>query len=565
MRASAARFCLEVPVRYHIRMSTGSGLRISLASKCRLLFGLAVALIMIVALFLPAQRMEMLVEQLNYYKARQIALAVRARPEFRAGDLGGAAEALAAWWPGYAEAQDLTAPMPALLRLSCADELPDTADAFQTRAVRNMCPVDNTEATGKLDSDYATERDDEGHHRFRYALAIRSTGEHGSPRDALLGVVFVELPPAALEQAVWNRLVILASGAAAGLAAILVFYLITQRLLLSPLRDLRHTADKVSAGDLSVRAGVATGDEFERLGDAFNRMLENLKNAQDELQKTNKSLDVKLGELAEANVALFEADKLKTEFLANVTHELRTPLSSILGFAELLKEGFEGDSARRTEDSAARAGRLTRYANNVLTSARMLLNIINDLLDLAKIEAGRMEIRRAQVVLRDVCESLVDFTKPMSDKKKLTIAVEIPDDLPTLNSDAGKIQQILYNLLSNAIKFTPERGTVRIVAERYDTEHVCLAVTDTGPGIPPEQQAIVFDKFRQADGSVTREHPGTGLGLPISRDLARMLGGSLQLTSPRGEGATFTVILPLEAPERVEPILVPLTPAPPTV
>ena len=195
-------------------------------------------------------------------------------------------------------------------------------------------------------------------------------------------------------------------------------------------------------------------------------------------------------------------------------------------------------------------------------SARDLLNIINDLLDLAKIEAGEMDIHRGPVILPDICASLVDLTRPLTESKKLEVKVEIDDDLPTLNSDAGKIQQILYNLLSNAIKFTPEQGTVRLSACLEGPSAVRLAVSDTGGGIAPEHQALVFEKFRQADGSVTREHTGTGLGLPISRDLAQMLGGTLQLTSVPGEGATFTVILPVEAPAHAPPVVLSLAGGP---
>jgi signal transduction histidine kinase len=150
----------------------------------------------------------------------------------------------------------------------------------------------------------------------------------------------------------------------------------------------------------------------------------------------------------------------------------------------------------------------------------------------------------------------------MTQSKKLNIQVEIDDDVPTLNSDAGKIQQILFNLLSNAIKFTPERGSIRLSACTEGTDAVRLVVSDTGPGIPAEQQSVVFEKFRQADGSVTREHAGTGLGLPISRDLAQILGGSLQLTSTPSQGATFTVILPVEAPEQSPPVVFPLAGVP---
>ncbi|MBI4581566.1 MAG: HAMP domain-containing histidine kinase, partial [Planctomycetes bacterium] len=229
-----------------------------------------------------------------------------------------------------------------------------------------------------------------------------------------------------------------------------------------------------------------------------------------------------------------------------VSHELRTPLTSIIGFADLLRDAASSDSATdRT--------RLARYAHNILSSGRNLLDIINDLLDLAKIEAGRIELHRAMFSLRDVCEALYDLTRPLFDKKQIAFETDLADDLPMLNSDAGKLRQILYNLLSNASKYTPEGGRVRMVVEAVnDGRQVRLSVADTGPGIAPDQHERIFEKFRQLDSSVTREHSGTGLGLAITRELAIMLGGGIHLESEMGRGSTFIVDLPVECPEVVQ-------------
>jgi signal transduction histidine kinase len=249
--------------------------------------------------------------------------------------------------------------------------------------------------------------------------------------------------------------------------------------------------------------------------------------------------------MSEANVSLYEANRIKNEFLANVSHELRTPLNSIIGFAELLAD---------TEDERRR-----RHAGHILTSARMLLGIINDLLDLARIEAGKAEVRIQKVPITDLCETLAQLVRPLADKKHLQLQVELAEGLPVIQTDPGKLQQILYNLLSNAIKFTPPEGQVRLRARPVATDEspfqhdaVAVAVADTGPGISAADQQQVFEKFHRLDSAITREHGGAGLGLAISKELTALLGGRLTIDSAPGHGATFTVLLPTRPPEQVE-------------
>jgi signal transduction histidine kinase len=263
-------------------------------------------------------------------------------------------------------------------------------------------------------------------------------------------------------------------------------------------------------------------------------MLTNLKNSADQLRAVNKSLDLKLGQLAESNVALYESNRLKNEFLANVSHELRTPLNSILGFADLLK-----DTATVNADAKS-----TRYIQNIVNSGRHLLELINDLLDLAKIEAGRMDVRPAAISLGDLFEGLISVLKPLSETKQLTIVPTISTDVPIIETDASKLQQVLYNFLSNAIKFSPPGGRIDLAAERVE-DGVRIAVTDRGPGIPPDKQSVIFEKFRQLDASVTRQHSGTGLGLAISKELTTLLGGAIGVNSLPGAGSTFWVMLPV--------------------
>ena len=184
-------------------------------------------------------------------------------------------------------------------------------------------------------------------------------------------------------------------------------------------------------------------------------MLESLRAVQERLRSTNKTLDMKLGELAQSNIALYEANKLKGEFLANVSHELRTPLHSIIGFAEVLAEAL-GDVPADDKRN--------RYLANIVTSSRQLLELINDLLDLAKIEAGRIEVHTAPVSIADTCEALLGLIRPQAEKRGIELKMKLQPHLPVVQTDPGKLQQIVFNFLSNAVKFTPQRGTVTLAA-----------------------------------------------------------------------------------------------------
>ncbi len=190
---------------------------------------------------------------------------------------------------------------------------------------------------------------------------------------------------------------------------------------------------------------------------------------------------------------------------------------------------------------------MLRYSENIMSSGRMLLGIINDLLDLAKIEAGKMELHLGQVDMVEMCRNLVDFMRPLADKKSLQLVATIDEGIPSIHSDAGRIQQILYNLLSNAVKFTPDGGLIELALRLIDAEHIEIGVRDTGIGIPESELAGVFEKFKQLDDSMTREFGGTGLGLAISHELVTMLGGTIRVASEVGKGSTFTVRLPVAA------------------
>ncbi len=359
----------------------------------------------------------------------------------------------------------------------------------------------------------------------------------------LVGMIEVVMPAEAVSGTLiwWTRGAFVVGGAMAGLLAVISLAAISQRIIIRPVRKLRTLADRVAEGDLTVRSDLNTGDEFQRLGDSFNDMLTAINQQHDRLRSANRALDLRLNKLAEANVALFQANKIKSEFLANVSHELRTPLNSIIGFADLLKDSPDQ--------------RTGRYAENISTAADNLLKMINDILDLARIEAGKAEINLEKVSVSDACQTIAALMKPQADKKHLELSSQIDDDLPIITSDAGKIQQILYNLTSNAIKFTPSGGKVMLSAWAVPPKQrgqrpseVSISVSDTGPGIPESDRQHIFEKFYQADKTLTKEAPGTGLGLAISKELTNFLHGRLVLDSSPGHGTTFTLTLPVEFP-----------------
>jgi signal transduction histidine kinase len=338
-----------------------------------------------------------------------------------------------------------------------------------------------------------------------------------------------------------NRAILISVALVTAILAMVASWTIVRYVIVKPLKHLRDVSDAIAAGKLTVRAQIQTGDEFEELSHAFNRMLHNLVAMQQELRAVNHDLDRKVDELAQANLALFEMNRLKSDFLATMSHELRTPLNSIIGFSEVLAGSDQLNERQR------------RYATNIQSSGKMLLGMINDILDLAKIESGKMEVRTEDFSIRDVCEALANLARPIAERKNIDLECRLDEAIPLMRQDPGKLRQVLYNLLSNAIKFTPEGGKVSLKAQA-EGRFVVISVADTGIGIAEEDRETIFEKFRQAgqpgqgDGVLTREHQGTGLGLSIVRELTKLLGGDVHLESRPGQGSTFTVKLPLQLP-----------------
>ena len=368
----------------------------------------------------------------------------------------------------------------------------------------------------------------------------------------LTGVISMQRSADATARLIWqDQIYILIGGGLAWIGMIFAVRLFVVRGYLRAVRRLRDVANRVRAGDLSSRSQLRTGDELEELGTSFNSMVATLNGSQKQLQSMNESLDFKLVQLSEANVGLFESNRLKSEFLANVSHELRTPLNSVIGFAELLAE-----LARKDSDADPKR---IRYIEHILKSGRGLLEMINELLDMAKIEAGRMELSVSNSSIIDLLEGICAIMRPQADLKKITLEIHRPDGLPTVETDPGKLQQILYNFVSNAIKFSPEGSCVIVRADVWSvdgTPGMRLAVVDRGPGIPLDMQQTIFEKFRQVDASHTKSHGGTGLGLAICRELSTMLGAKLGIES-NSKGSSFWVEMPLEfRAKKLPPLMV---------
>jgi PAS domain S-box-containing protein len=258
------------------------------------------------------------------------------------------------------------------------------------------------------------------------------------------------------------------------------------------------------------------------------------KQAEKQIRQQNEALKNANSELGEARKQAEHATLLKSQFLATMSHELRTPLNAVIGYSEIQLMGITGELTPKQRE----------YQDRILSNALHLLGLINDILDLSKIEAGRMDIALNSFRLRPWLDEIVQQNRVLAEEKHLPITVEVEERLPdVMISDPERLKQVMINLLSNAVKFT-EKGAIKILVARNDTQTWKIEVEDTGIGIPIHAQETVFEEFRQVDGSTRRQYGGTGLGLAIVRKLVVMMGGHIRLKSEVGKGSTFTVILP---------------------
>lgn len=282
--------------------------------------------------------------------------------------------------------------------------------------------------------------------------------------------------------------------------------------------------------------------ELEQTNEQLTEQSQALANQRDALDRNNEELNIAQVELEARAEELQRSSKYKSEFLANMSHELRTPLNSSLILAKLLAENpAENLTAEQV-----------KFAESIYSAGNDLLNLINDILDISKVEAGKLEMRPENTSVVRLVEGLRGMFQPMAADKHLDFQLEVQAGAPTLLfTDRQRLEQILKNLLSNAIKFT-ERGSVSLTVSRQPGEGITFTVRDSGIGIAEEHQESIFEAFRQADGTTNRRYGGTGLGLSISRDLAKLLGGSITVTSAPDQGSIFTLVLPEQYVEQVQ-------------
>jgi signal transduction histidine kinase/ActR/RegA family two-component response regulator len=305
--------------------------------------------------------------------------------------------------------------------------------------------------------------------------------------------------------------------------------------LVMPLESPRHLVGALCLARRSVQP--FTSLEQAMVGIIANQAAISIDNARLYAQQKEQLAEIELQkrEVEVANTQIREISRHKSEFLANMSHELRTPLNAILGFSEILKDNLVGDlSAQQRQECL----------ESIHTSGRHLLELVNDVLDLSKVEAGRMELSYETFAVSAAFREVRNVIRSLSERRDLTLSDDIqPSDLE-VRADKSKFKQVMYNLLSNAIKFTPAGGKVWVLARAAGSE-LMVEVGDTGVGIAAEHQELVFTEFFQVDGEATRQSQGTGLGLSLTRRLVQLHGGSISVESGRGHGSVFTFRIPL--------------------
>ena len=345
--------------------------------------------------------------------------------------------------------------------------------------------------------------------------------------------------------------------ALSGVSVMVVIGVSTNRTIVSPILVLRDSAREVGRGRLSTRSGIRSSDEVGELATAFDGMVAELqqshtmlehevtdrRRAERELSEYRDHLEqlveARTAELLALNDDLRQATRAKDDFMASMSHELRTPLNSIIGFTDIMLKRMAGDLTDEQE----------RQLTMVLHSGQQLLSLIDDVLDLARLEAGRARIDVTSFHIAEAIGMLIDMMSPIAAGQRVALNWIVAEDAPEIiSTDRGKLEQIMLNLLSNAVKFTHE-GAVEVIVSARPDGSVAFEVRDTGIGIPASEVEAVFDHFHQARPDTSKIYAGTGLGLAISRRLAQAIGGTISVTSEVGVGSVFTLVLPPEPPE----------------
>ncbi len=350
--------------------------------------------------------------------------------------------------------------------------------------------------------------------------------------------VFVEQPESAafapVRAKIWRTALLLAAFLAAGIG----LSVLLARHLVRPVKQIRTAAGRIGAGAYGERIELHRRDELGGLADELNRMAASLQasvqSLEQQVEERTRELQRALAELSRKGRQLEVASEHKSHFLANMSHELRTPLNAIIGFSQVLRQRLFGEINAKQEE----------YLDDILASGNHLLDLINDVLDLSKVEAGQIELEVATFSLREALERGVVMVRERATKNGVRLSLELGADVDLVDGDERRVRQVVFNLLTNAVKFTPRDGSVVVASAREDGE-VLVSVTDTGPGIAVDDQERIFEEFQQTDvGAQQRE--GTGLGLALSKRLVELHRGRIWVESRSGHGSRFVFTLPIE-------------------
>jgi signal transduction histidine kinase len=326
-----------------------------------------------------------------------------------------------------------------------------------------------------------------------------------------------------------------------GIGLSLCVSLVLVNRLVTPIQALRRGAASIGAGALHERIQVHTGDELESLAEEFNRMAERLDELYMRLEQRvterTRELAATMRQLEVKSRDLEIASRHKSAFVANMSHELRTPLNIVIGFSEVLLQQMFGPVNEKQEE----------YLNDIVDSGRHLLDLINDILDWSSFDLNHLELKYSVFMLPDALESTAQLLRETASRRSVELQVAIADDVAEIEADIRRLRQVLFNLLSNALKFTPAGGRVSLTA-RLEGQYAQIAVTDTGIGIPLEDQPRIFEPFEQSNAAAAQTSEGTGLGLAITKILVERHGGSIWLESAPGSGSSFIFTIPLWRP-----------------
>ncbi|MDO8736117.1 MAG: response regulator, partial [Thermoleophilia bacterium] len=340
-----------------------------------------------------------------------------------------------------------------------------------------------------------------------------------------LGAISVDIGTTSLQESLGrSQQILLIVGGATFVLVAGTLVLLLRLTALAPLSRLTEASTRISRGDYSARVPEGDpGNEISAVSQAFNEMA--------------GTVERHTLQLEDANNELAQASRMKSEFLANMSHELRTPLNVIIGFSEVLRDtpSDQMDDTDRTE-----------FCDNIVNSGHHLLELINDVLDLAKVEAGQMQLLPEEFYIGSTLKEIISTLQPLAAKRHIDLGIRVSEHLTTVYADVAKFKQILYNLIGNALKFTPEGGSVSINASVMGNM-ARFAVADTGVGIAESDQVRIFNEFQQVDGSASRQYEGTGLGLALTRKFVELQHGAIWVESSVGVGSTFYFTLPLPA------------------